>query len=110
MLDLIFLNSGRGKEALVNYETALQLNPNHTVALVNMARHLRGAGNIQEAEQAYKRFVLRCRTLCETAAITTTTTTTATTTTAKFLYPGVEREEFTILYQSKNDRGTGYLK
>ena len=107
MLDLIFLNSGRGKEALGNYKTALQLNPNHTVALVNMARHLRGAGNIQEAEQAYKRFVLRCRTLCVTAAITTTT---ATTTTAKFLYPGVEREEFTILYQSKNDRGTGYLK
>lgn len=53
-------NAGRTKEALVNYKTALQLNPNHTVALVNMARHLRATGNIREAEQAYKRFVLRC--------------------------------------------------
>ncbi|XP_020614241.1 transmembrane and TPR repeat-containing protein 1-like, partial [Orbicella faveolata] len=55
VLSFIFLNAGRGKEALVNYKTALQLNPNHTVALVNMGRHLRAAGNIQEAEQAYKR-------------------------------------------------------
>lgn len=53
-------NAGRTKEALVNYKTALQLNPNHTVALVNMARHLRATGNVREAEQAYKRFVLRC--------------------------------------------------
>jgi len=74
VLSFIFLNAGRGKEALVNYKTALQLNPNHTVALVNMGRHLRAAGNIQEAEQAYKRFVLRCSTLCATTAATTTTT------------------------------------
>ena len=59
---LSLFNAARGKEALVNYKTALQLNPNHTVALVNMGRHLRAAGNIQEAEQAYKRFVLRYRT------------------------------------------------
>ena len=45
----------------MNYKTTLQLNPNHTVALVNVGRHLRAAGNIQEAEQAYKRFVFRYR-------------------------------------------------
>ena len=64
-VSFISFNAGRGKEALVNYKTALQLNPNHTVALVNMGRHLRAEGNIQEAEQAYKRFVLRYRnTMC----------------------------------------------
>jgi len=70
----------------VNYRTALQLNPNHTVAWVNMGRHLRAAGNIQEAEQAYKRFVLRCRTLC----VTTTTTTTTTTAAVAAFYPRVK--------------------
>ena len=50
---------GRTDEARVNYNTALQLNPNHTVALVNMGRQLRAEGKIREAEQAYRRFVVR---------------------------------------------------
>lgn len=68
--------AGRGKEALVNYRTALHLNPNHALALVSMGRHLRTTGNIREAEEAYKRFVLGRRTLCAAPATTTTTTTT----------------------------------
>lgn len=48
---------GREKEALENYHTALRLNPNHSVALVNMARRLRTSGKVREAEQAYNRFV-----------------------------------------------------
>ena len=47
---------GRIQESLANYNIALKLNPSHSVSLVNMARQLRGAGNIREAEQAYKRF------------------------------------------------------
>lgn len=56
---------GRTSEAWVNYNTALQLNPNHTVALVNMGRQLSAAGKIQDAERAYKRFALRYIILCE---------------------------------------------
>ncbi len=59
-----FIPLGLPAEALKNYNTALQLNPNHTVALVNMGRQLRAAGNIREAEQAYKRFEWRYITQC----------------------------------------------
>ena len=52
-----FYYTGRTKEALEKYNTALKLNPSHSVALVNMARQLRTSGKIREAEQAYQRSV-----------------------------------------------------
>ena len=53
-----FHHTGRTNQAFEQYHAALQLNPKHSVALVNMARELRAAGNIQEAEKVYKRFAL----------------------------------------------------
>jgi len=91
----------------VNYKTALQLNPNHTVALVNMGRHLRAAGNIREAEQTYKRFVLRHNNSNNDNS-SNNIGNSNNNNNKTLLYP--KREEFTILYQSKNDRGAGYLK
>lgn len=51
---------GRTKEAWENYNKALQLNPTHAVAMVNMARQLRAEGKIRDAEITYKRFALTC--------------------------------------------------
>ena len=62
----VFLGkTGHKTKALEKYKMALKLNPSHSVALVNMARQLRSSGNIQEAEQAYNRFVWRVRFLHE---------------------------------------------
>ncbi|XP_076053492.1 protein O-mannosyl-transferase TMTC1-like [Oratosquilla oratoria] len=47
--------NGRGEAALRHYETALNLDPHHPVALVNTARLMRALRNDAQAETLYKR-------------------------------------------------------
>lgn len=46
---------GKANDALSAYQQAIQLNYNHSVAYVNMGRLLRGAGQVHQAEKAFKK-------------------------------------------------------
>ncbi len=52
------LLSGRTDLAVKQYLKAIEIQPNHTVALVNAARTLRSMKHMKKAETLYKRYVL----------------------------------------------------
>ena len=47
--------SGRTFEAMTQYERAMTVQPNHTVAILNAARSLRTLDHSRKAEELYKR-------------------------------------------------------
>ncbi len=52
---------GRTDLAVKQYLKAIEIQPNHTVALVNAARTLRSMKHMKKAETLYKRYVLATR-------------------------------------------------
>jgi tetratricopeptide (TPR) repeat protein len=52
---------GRTDLAVKQYLKAIEIEPNHTVALVNAARTLRSMKHMKKAETLYKRYVLATR-------------------------------------------------
>lgn len=55
---VLFISSGEGHLAAAHYREAIQLKPEHYVAMVNLGRLLRSFNENKEAESWYKRYDL----------------------------------------------------